>query len=792
MDNIFSKIGSGIKSGVQSVASVVRGIPEALKKQRKFFRQFGPQTPEEAREVGLIPTKIGDETFYLDPLGFVTGIKKVGGKAVSEAVKTLTKSPALTKHFGFLKEISAPLELRPPSKVQLTGKAIEQGIALRATKAGKLVPSVRKSGVFVPEEFATYKNFKDVKPGAFGGTKDITRLIQEIDGALPTKELVKLPGQAGPTTKYVLWRTRDMMKQSIEFQQESLIRLKKIIGNIKPRSKEAQTANRVLEKIGSADKNLPIDTLIAKKSISEITTNPEIVRLARNARNFFDDMLDMQNVVRQERGQKLIPKRDFYSPNEFKNRSLWEKSFGLKQEPAKLIRTPELPDYIFPDKPFNPRELAREHGLKEFEKEMDLVTLMDNYTRTATKDIFSTSIIQNNKAFIQQLDSMGLPNSARSLQNWTAEAFAGVKASVDRTANLSPSIEKGMAWWRRRLARSVFPLNFAWNTFIQTGSATLTGTRYGWLNTAKSAQEWFTNPIIRDEIFENAYSQIIKSQKIGKISQQDINKGIVASKKLTQGKLDTATDAANFMTEWIEKNLTGMSVRAAYKDGAKRGLKGKALWEYASDGGAKTQSMYNMEDLPGILRSNLVKTGAPFQTFSFEMFNSMREFAGKTGVPPGTFQERMKMLLRFGAGMWATNTVSEAANGRRPWEASSFIPFYGNFITPIFSNKSSDTARALPSFISVGRDVAEGMEDVIKDGDFTKLRKTAIRYGLPFGGTQANRVVEGIIDNSKEGHESASGKLLFPIVESKEKMRAILFGPYGTKAGQEFIKKRNQ
>ena len=185
-----------------------------------------------------------------------------------------------------------------------------------------------------------------------------------------------------------------------------------------------------------------------------------------------------------------------------------------------------------------------------------------------------------------------------------------------------------MRWYRSKLVRSVFPLNFGWNMFVQTSSINLTGTRYGWLNTGKSAFEWATMPKIRTDIAENAYSAIVKSQKSGRISQQAINQGVQAARSIQKTRLESAVDAANFFTEWVERHLTGISVRAGFNDGAKRGLKGKALWEYASDAGAKTQSMYNMEDLPGVLRSNVAKTTAPFQTFTFEMFNTMREFAG--------------------------------------------------------------------------------------------------------------------------------------------------------------------
>ena len=766
----------------------------AVQKQLLPKMALGESLTSKEEDLLAEANRVGFETAAAAGIGFIGGMKLGPGFDIPAAG---IKSNALTKHIGFLDDILAPQKFRPPikgAKVGALGKVSQQaqqaGIALRATKGGKIVPAVRQAGPFVPNEFTSYQNFKNVNPGALGGTKDITRLIQEMDGALPVEQLAKLPDQAGPLSKFVLFRTRDVMRQSIEFSNELIGRLKPMVGNIARKSKESFTANKVLEKISSEDKLLSVEELIKKPAISSLTKNSDVVRFARDARVFFDDLLDAQNIVRNMRNQKLIPKRKLYSPNEFRDRTLWERAFGLKKQPQDLIHSPELPDYIFPNKPFNPRELARQAGIPEMAREMDLVTLLDNYSRTATKDIFATSIVQNNKAFIQELETMGFPESARALQNWTAESFGGVKAQLDRAVNLSPVIEKGMRWFRSKLVRSVFPLNFGWNTFVQTSSINLTGTRYGWLNTGKSAIEWATNPKIRKDIMDNAYSAIVKSQKTGKISQQSINQGVNSAKKIQQTKMETAVDAANFFTEWVERHLTGISVRAGFNDGIKRGLKGKALWEYASDAGAKTQSMYNMEDLPGVLRSNTAKTVAPFQTFTFEMYNTMRELAGKTGTPPGTFQERMKWVLRFMAGMWAINEVSSSVSGREPWKASSFIPYYGTFVTPIASQNVEETTRGLPAPVGIARQVKQGIENVITKGNWTKLRQVSLKYGLPFGGTQVSKTVDGIISISKQGQEDSSGKLLFPIVKTKEQMRALLFGPYGTGAGQEYLEKR--
>jgi hypothetical protein len=714
--------------------------------------------------------------------------------AVDSIIKMIPKvegKTAFEKLTNYYKSISSP-------KVTVE-KAKELGIALRTTKAGKVVPAIRKTGPFVPETFANYQNFQDVSPGIFGGTKEITRAIQQIDGSLSLAKKVQLPGQAGPAEQDILWRTRDITKLKLQWIAEKETSAKEAIKGIS--DKDAEIANKVIEKISRKGSYVDPAELAKNPAIARITTDKKIIEFAQTSRKIYENLLKEQNTARALRNQKPIPYREYYTAHEIQDASLWERAFGLKKEPVDIMSKPELPDYIKPDAPFNPREVARQSGLKEYEREMNLKKLLENYINTAAKDIFDTSIVQNNKAFVQQLESMGLPNSARLIQDWTAEAFAGVNAAGDRWAALNPTLKRGMTWWRQGLIRGVFPLNFAWNTIVQTSSAVLTTTRTSYKSQIQGLNDWLFDGNVRKEIQENAYSAIIKNLKVGKLTRQDINAGISRAADLERKPIEKAVDAVNYMTEWTEKHLTGWSIATHLREGKARGLEGKALWEYASDGGAKTQSMYNMEDLPGILRSELVKTAAPFNTFSFEVFNTLREFAGKTGTPPGTVGERIKWILRFLAGAYAVNAVGQAAIGRKPWEGKSAIPFYGTLFAPIVAalkgeNVETASTRGLPSPVGIGIQGAQGMYKYIEKGDTRPLRNWAIRYlpglaGIP-GGTQAARTVDGIIAISDGGLQDRGGRMIFPITDFKDQFRAVFAGPWSTAGGQEYWEKREK
>lgn len=682
---------------------------------------------------------------------------------------------------------------------RLLDQAKEAGIAVRTTKTGRPVPNVRKSGIAVPIDFAKYKSFKDVKAGIFGGTKDITRIIQEADGSLSAKQKVDIPGQAGPLEQNVLFRTRDLEKSKFEWMGEQQDVLNKIFEGLS--KDELKNVTTILE--GISPRGAFVDAKLLRNKFKGVTTDIDLIKRAQELRKWYDSALSRQNEVRSLREQSEIPRRQFYSPQELQEVSLWQKTFGLRKVPEDIMTRPELPDYIKPDAQFNPRAMAREAEVPNFLQERNAAKLAENYANTAAADIFNTSIIQNNKAFAQQMESMGFENTARAIQDWTAESYAGVRSSVDRAAALHPTVRKGMRFWRRALNRSVFPLNLSWNMIVQTSSANLTVARYGGIASAKGLKNWFLDPSFRKQARDNAYSLIVKSQKVGKISQQDVAAagiGIVKT-AATRTKLDSVVDAANLLTETIEGHLTGWSVATAFERGKKLGLEGKALWEYASDGGAKTQSMYNNPDLPGMLRSEIVKTIAPFQTFSFELFNTLREVGGRTGMSPGTFKQRVAFVIRLVGGGLAINYAGNAISGREPWSIQSFIPFYSTLFEPVqnaFLGKTpvSGSGRGLPAPTGIGVQFGQAVHKYFQTGDETKLRQFMIRYlpgmaGIP-GGTQINRTVDGLIAVSQGGVFDSAGRLKFPVTEQQDQMKAILGGPFTTGPGKEFIQERKE
>jgi len=492
------------------------------------------------------------------------------------------------------------------------------------------------------------------------------------------------------------------------------------------------------------------------------------------------------------RDQDSIPYRHNYSPHILRDTTIWERLMMRGRKPKDIKA--DLPDYIKPNAPFNPRAMAREAGIPYPERIKSAQELAQSYLVTAAKDIFNTSIVQNNKAFIQQLEAMGYDKSANYLGDWTAEAYAGVKPRLDRALSLGRKGEKAARYFNRLRNMAVFPFNFSWSLLTQTSSLALTVGRYGTTNTLRGFVE-FLNPKIRKHVSEDYYSYVVKAERQGRITRQDAQNLIGQNIKLRRSSTELAYDISTLLVEQLEKLLTGTSIEAAKLHGRKRGLTGEALKNYASDGGAKTQSMYNDEDKPALLRNLVVKTPAPYQTFAYEVVNTMREWAGKTGTPPDTMLYTIWTLVRFLAAATIFAAIGKKYGNKDIWSWKRppipFAEFWLNPIIRIFSNEWIGSASGLTSPVETAQRVAKGIEDVLEANNWRKLRNELLKYGpgifgIP-GGVQISRTIDAIIAYSQGGVTDRQGRMLFEMEDPQDLIQAIFSGVWSTEGGKAYL-----
>ena len=780
----------------------VRAALEAAEEET-ILETFGFQTAYEKATEWTKSVKEGRETKVRESVDkmredYLTPVK---GNPLDRAAINYLRSETYS---DYLKGMPSIGELKP-NEVFRYDPTSEEYIATYKTKEGKVKPALRQSGYYALPEFAD----------AFDKTMDIGKLTAAWTD--PTRMLEQLDqGKwGGMAQKHILWPTRMTVQAKLRWSDRHKADLNEIFEKHKITSgRKRKAAGDILEQIDNERLNIPVNDLLQIKEIKEAVkrykpkTQATIVEGTKSLRGLLNKLLDEENKARVLRGQKAIPYRKFYR-TWIMEANLWAKLSGQRIKPKEIMESPEMPDFIKPNNAFISHAERRTGLLAEYHKERDIGLLLSDYIETAAKDIFDTNIVHNNKIHTSVLRGKGLENAANAIDSWTAEAFAGISPRLTRWAKetIPPAIRGTALKIRRNLTRAVFPLNWTWNAFIQTSSSGITYARYG--NKATLAGLKYFTPTMRRAIKQNAYSGIIKRRWGGKTHYQDIQNSILKNKRLDAKPIEKAEDFANFLTSAVEDALTGHAISAAYYDGKTRlNLKGRELWEYASEGGAKTQSMYNYQDLPGLLRAKEVGTLMPFQTFAFEVFNTVREMnipvirrvIGKTGLyetmnassvaGKALLSKRLMMIARWTAAIAVTNAVVEKAIGRKPWVLSSFLPFLGyilggKMVTGYPGRGPDFTPKR---YID---DFRRGITDVLVSEDFMKLRKWAIKYHA-LAGVQIERMIEGIEAVSKEGRvKDIKGRMLYKI-KTEDYLKALIMGPTRTEAARKYYEKRDQ
>jgi len=728
-------------------------------------------------------------------------VKKAAELEVKYAEETVELWDNLIAEAEAKRDLFGGLIEKAKRKAPLTvDDAVALGIALRRTKGGKLVAAIRKSGFYVTQEFVDSPYLQNV-PYTSGFWQDIDALFEHIDGG----RAAGTPDAPAVTQKYIQRPSNRNFLAYKRFldtyfaQAQDMFERFGLTGHIN-KQKWLDVFNTI-EQITAAEANFKTDQLLRKPEIKEILaeydieTRHNIVEFAQWTRAFLDEMREMQNQARVKRGQKEIGYIDRYMAW-VGERNIWSSLGFSKRTPADMqIRAP-APDYIFPDAPFNPRAMAREGGMKNYPMERNVHKLIFDYIRTAGKDIFFTNTVQNNKIHIAALKAKGLNSTAQLLEEYNAEVWAGAKPRITKAfeAFLPSGIARAAYKIRRNLTRNVFPLNWIWNITIQPSSIAFTVGRTGFINTLKGLDFLFL-PSAR-AFAKDTYSYIIKSKRAGKMAYQDIGQQVEQSLQFEGSLIDKAEFYASIITNTIESLLTGISIRAGFYKGIKLGYTGQELVEYASKMGAKTQSMYNYENVPAVLRSKAVGALFPFQTFCIQAMNFIREMnyirVGKAGAyetisaksaeGKATISGRLMLTTAFLISIVVINIVMDKLTNRKPWILSSFIPMFAILQGAV----DPGDAWYLPLPAKYINDFWRGFNDAIQYDDYTRLKRWILNYHFPFGGSQINRMIDGIEAVVKGAMEDVKGEPKFE-VRPDEWLKAIFMGPYQTEGGREYI-----
>jgi hypothetical protein len=535
-----------------------------------------------------------------------------------------------------------------------------------------------------------------------------------------------------------------------------------------------------------------------------------IVSYAMDSRKRFTIGLRQANAMRKRQGRKEIKFKSKYVPKRMREFNIRDAITGQTRKWQDLFRKESYPDLAFeprsPEAAYFPHELPQ--GLKKYPREKSLVRLEADYADAVGRDIFDTNIIQMFKVHAAALRSLGKENMATALERHAGEVYGG---TVPRFTRFMRTVwgerpEQFIKWTSRNLNRSVFALNWTWNLFVQTSSSGLTVLRYGHLRSLQGL-DYLYSPKMHRYVRNTAYSSIVKSRWAGGMAYQDVGESIVRNRRLQAKKVDTLDHYLNIFTSAMEDALTGQAVSAAYHYGKAMGFEGRALAQFASQGGAFTQTMYNYGNRVGILRDPILSNAIKYQTFFFEVASTLREllpdflakFTGRAGAyktiaqskagAQAKWYRRVWKFLRFLGYASVFNMGVDKALGRKVWNWYTPFPF-----GTIFGLGYRQFSPILQ--VNYMHDFVKATRDVILYDNYTKLINWLLRYHFR-AGVQLSHMFRGMEAVAKGGvwrvgDDPERHKPLYPIHGTEEQIKAILMGPTRTKAGKEYVKKRRE
>jgi len=738
-------------------------------------------------------------------------------EAVKQAATDRVKAPAL-------------VESPAAAKKELRGEFIDSAVPDSPEDVG----ASRQFETGDVREFVNELPHKDAVPTkkfqlAVEGLRDISSSLARSMDPSRMGDTIQNGFHQGVIADYIIHPTRRMFVAAQEFQDQVRSGYQRILTKYDMQDKaHREAAGRVLEHITRADARGNGTGIFQKEAVQRILHDysydraQQIIGTAMETRQFFDSLITVQNAARVKRGEAAMLYLDNYRPW-IRKQSAFNKLLAGKAKGNEVPKEFPADQFMYTQMVQNPRAMARK-GLEVPEDAIDDISeLVVQYIDSARKDIYNNSIIKNARRHTKELRKQGKNGSAESIDQWVSEAFGGTPTPLSRALRSSgvPLVEEGLDFFmfvRRQLTRAVFPLNWTWNVFVQTSSSTLTIARYGVANSVRALQALW-DPAMKAEIDRMAYSSIIKKRRGGRISQQDLGDDLLRHKEFDATKMSKVEDLANGLSTIIEENLTRHAVRAAYLKGEQLGLEGRSLWEYASNGGARTQSMYNKEDVVGVLRTKEVGTVGPFQTFAFEVFNTARELGlpgaknltvkgrkpfqevgayntllADSSIGTATMQNRVKTVLRWVGAAVAVNTISDRMVDRKPWNLGSFLPFY-SLITAGAAGYGP-TNQAL--FQKYSGDFWDGLRSFLATGKIHKFRDFFIRYHV-LGGSQITRTLQGIEAVAEGGVRDTTGKKKFDVPKFstdtagenwQDWLNAYTRGVYATNGGKQYIEDR--
>lgn len=635
-------------------------------------------------------------------------------------------------------------------------------------------------------------------------------------------------------SRAILWPNRAL---DAAYQRWHDLRMEQLRGlfekyEIEPRSDKAKMLGRLLNE----------DT--AGKELS-----PKNQEMVNEFRAFLNQLHLENNAYRAKVGRKTMEYRKNYFPHIRRVTSI----FRQLQEDASVVATDENGNTILADFLENAESISKNVSAKARKNlldegvDLDPTSVLSEYITMIGKDIFEHEGARHNIAHIRAIKQENqrrmkqaeagqsarvgeesrdpsdlLMNLEADLIEYTSTHYMNLDPLMTRwfkakfgENKLAMNARKAAIAVHHGLIQAVFPFNWKWSLLIQPQSALLIPVRYGHTSTIKAARK-LMDRTEREKLLNTTYSILVKKGAGGgSFSEQTTGsrdtvkddrfrrRGAVAEFLMNNGgqgfvkHWDSARKAGNWMADAMETNLSLLAAMTAKISGEQMGLTGRALDEYISEGVMKTQSMYDFKNRAGILQSPEVNALIPFQSFYFELFNTMREIGvpikkvRNVMQPTGAYKEydtdsqigaltvsaRVQAWSYMLGGAAVANLIVGALDDREPWHPTNSIPFS----TVIFGGPFGRSPILPAQYMT---EWAQAFQSYVEYGDTKKTRDMFLRYHA-MGGLQAKRTLDGLEALYHGGIEDRRGRTLVPI-GPEDALAALIAGPWKTGPAREY------
>lgn len=511
-----------------------------------------------------------------------------------------------------------------------------------------------------------------------------------------------------------------------------------------------------LDKITSISRGMP-----SKSKPSELTfkyiektltpeeeklITPEMKNTAEYMSRIYDNLLIRINEKRSLLGKVPIQKRQDYITH-IQELSLLDEFYqGLSNIPDDVVN---IPSFSKSNSPFFKFALQRIGG-KEFK--VDAIDAFRAYISRAYPVIYNTDVLKSARPLVERLP----PNAYKYFTQYLDETMALKPTQADRL--VPRPLLRGISWLRQKMGKGAILGNVASvfnQIFTLPNSMSSIGPKWIASATLKSHRaEW--------RAFTEKYSKVLQ----GRIYEIDFDPTL----------LSRVDNALGFMLQWTDKEMVRIAWGAQFEKSLSQGTDFEQAIREADDMAFKTQSGFNVTDLPPAFRSKVATSFLQFQNTVNNGLNFLRFDLGKERDEKGKWGVFKAGLMWLGTLLVLNRVYKEFG-----------IPTPIDGWTDIFP---------LISMAEYGPPVTYSGLWAIKDFTFAKtpqdrgmaikaLRRAAFLF-LP-AGNQIRKTLEGILAVSKGGKFDKRGKLQFSIREGSEQIRAVAFGPYGTKEGKKYI-----